>query len=504
MTRVRTLGRYELWIELARGGMAELFLARLHGAGGFAKLVAIKRILPALARDPAFVQMFLDEGRIASRLSHPNICQVFELGEERGELFLAMEYLEGAPWADLAAAGERDLRLVVSVLAQAAEGLHHAHALRDLTGRPTPVVHRDVSPQNLFVTVDGVCKVLDFGVSKMTTDGPRTREGVIKGKLPYMAPEQIAGAPIDARTDVFALGVCAWEALAGTRLYDRESDYAIWQAITEHDAPFVTTRWPACPPALAAMIARALARDPAHRVPTAQAFADELRRTAGVVPYTASELARIVHARCGAQIAERARRVAAVATEPVAPSEIATDVGPRDAIPTLDLKPSAPVKLRDRSQPVLREPARKASHVRSALIAALAAATVTAIVVIVLVRRETTPTPARDAGAATPPDAKPGFGSIVDLRRDLETLRHDLKPLQDLGKAVRGEGTYRLDSVPAAEIFVDGTAAGTTPIDVELAAGSHRVRAVLEDGRAQTFTIVIDAGQTLEGKRLAW
>ena len=231
-TTSRALGRYELVAELGRGGMAELFLGRLHGAGGFAKLVAIKRILPHLAEDRQFTEMFLTESRIAAQLSHPNVCQVFELGEEAGAPFLVMEYLEGVSWDHLCAAlpamaPARLARIVAGVLGQAAEGLHYAHTLRGSDGTSTPVIHRDVSPQNLFLTVDGVCKVLDFGVAKMMTDGPRTRSGVVKGKLPYMSPEQIRGEPLDARADVFALGVVAWEALAGRRLHDRETDFLI-------------------------------------------------------------------------------------------------------------------------------------------------------------------------------------------------------------------------------------------------------------------------------------
>ena len=172
------VGRYELLIELAKGGMAELYLGRLHGVGGFTRLVAIKRILPHLAEDKVFVEMFLNEGRIAAHLSHPNICQVHELGESEGELFLAMEYLDGVSWDALIKLMPRTpetLRLVAGVFAQACEGLHYAHELKDVDGTPTPVIHRDVSPQNLFVTIDGVAKILDFGVSKMQKDGPRTR-----------------------------------------------------------------------------------------------------------------------------------------------------------------------------------------------------------------------------------------------------------------------------------------------------------------------------------------
>ncbi|MBA2544608.1 MAG: serine/threonine protein kinase [Deltaproteobacteria bacterium] len=329
----RNIGRYEVLIELARGGMAELCLGRLHGAGGFAKLVAIKRILPHLADDEQFRDMFLEEGRIASRLSHPNVCQVFELDNSDGELFLAMEYLDGVGWDQLLAAtklGSRagpPLGLAAGVLAQAAEGLHYAHTLHDVEGNPTPVVHRDVSPQNLFVTLDGVCKVLDFGVSKMMTDGPRTKSGVVKGKLPYMAPEQIRGESVDARTDVFSLGVCLWEALAGERLYDRSTDFLVWKAITEEDAPPLVTRWPACPPAISELARQALARDPAARFASARAFAEALRDT---VPAMASS-ARIgdaVRTSCGEKIAARSKRVA-------------TAISSRRSGPIADLEPSS-------------------------------------------------------------------------------------------------------------------------------------------------------------------
>jgi len=310
-TREDRIGRYELLIELGHGGMAELFLARLHAPGGFAKLVAIKRILPHLARDEQFTQMFLEEGRIASRLSHPNVCQVFELDDSDGELFLAMEYLDGVSWDHLHArlADPPALAITAGVLAQAADGLHYAHTLRDIDGQATPVVHRDVSPQNLFVTVDGVCKVLDFGVSKMMTDGPRTKSGVVKGKLPYMAPEQIRGEPVDARTDVFSLGVCLWEALTGERLYDRATDFLIWKAVTEEDAPDVTTKWPACPPAVAAVSRHALARDPDRRFPSARAFADELRAAVPGLASTAA-IGDALKAACGDRISARAAQVA--------------------------------------------------------------------------------------------------------------------------------------------------------------------------------------------------
>ncbi|MCX5743471.1 MAG: serine/threonine-protein kinase [Proteobacteria bacterium] len=312
-------GRYDILLELGRGGMAELYLGRRSGVGGFEKLVAIKRILPHLAEDPQFRELFLNEARIAAQLSHPNVCQVHELDEADGELFLAMEYLEGVSWDALIAAaprGEIAMRLAAAVIAQTSEGLHYAHTLHDATGHPTPIVHRDVSPSNLFITIDGVCKVLDFGIAKMATGGragPKTRTGVLKGKLPYMAPEQIKGEAVDGRTDLFALGVCLWEALTGERLYDRDTDFLIWKAITEDPVPSVNARVQRYPAAIDAVIARALAKDPAQRYATVREFAAELTRI--VYPMSDAEVAGLVRSLCADRLARRQREVATVVSE---------------------------------------------------------------------------------------------------------------------------------------------------------------------------------------------
>ena len=384
------IGRYELLCELGRGGMAELFLGRLVAVGGFARVVAIKRILPHLAQDPQFKEMFLNEGRIAAQLHHQNICQVFELDESDGELFLAMEYLEGVSWDQLIRATPRDaaLKLTVEVLAQACEGLHYAHSLRDLEDKPTPVIHRDVSPQNLFVTVDGVCKVLDFGVAKIMTDGPRTRTGVIKGKLPYMAPEQIRGDDIDGRADVFSLGVVAWEALAGTRLFDRPTDFAIWKAITEEPIAEMRKHWPQCPPAVEQVVMQALARDAKYRYATAREFARALRAAAGVTA-TQAELAEAVRTSCGELLEMRRLQVATAVTTKRESADTIRDgemrlrselkqVG-RDAASTVDQLP----KREEKPAP----PAK--SHLgRTILVALIAAALAAGIVAFVMSRQQ--------------------------------------------------------------------------------------------------------------------
>ncbi len=274
-----------MFAQFARGGMAELYVGRLVGPARVEKLVVIKRMLAHLVDDPEHIAMFENEARIATRLNHPNVCQTYDFDEADGQQFLVMEFLRGLPWSEvidlLPSAELPRLRFLVGVIVQACEGLHHAHHLVDVDGQLTPIVHRDVTPGNLMITTDGVVKLLDFGVSKDTTAETATRVGMIKGKLPYMAPEQIRGDSVDGRADVFSLGVMLWEALASARLFSRGSDFQIWKAITEGAIPPL----PSTPITahLEPVVLHALARDRNARSPTARAFADELR--AALVPF---------------------------------------------------------------------------------------------------------------------------------------------------------------------------------------------------------------------------
>src|SRR5258708_29713522 len=261
----RSFGKYALVAKLATGGMAEIFLARQLGDGGFEKLVCIKRILPHLAKDPQFVAMVLDEARVVARISHPNVCQVYELGEIDGQYYIAMEYLEGVPLSWFRRKdyypSTPDVRLVAGFGIQASEGLHHAHQLRRPDGNLFGVVHRDVSPQNLFVTVDGVVKVIDFGIAKVQDASIRTSTGAMKGTYAYMAPEQLRGELVDRRTDVFALGVVMWGTLAQRHLFKRETDFLTFQAITVDRIPNICELRPDVPPLFGNAIARAVERD---------------------------------------------------------------------------------------------------------------------------------------------------------------------------------------------------------------------------------------------------
>jgi hypothetical protein len=269
------LGRYRLLELIATGGMAEIHLARAEGAAGFEKLLAIKRILPEHARDAEFVAMFLLEARIAATLHHANVVQVYDFGYDDGSYFLAMEYLRGSDTRRivdaLARAGQRmPLEIAVAIAMGAAAGLHYLHDKRDAEGRPLGLVHRDVSPQNIFVTADGTVKMVDFGIAKAVNRGDGTRAGTVKGKIGYLSPEQCRAEPLDRRSDVFSLAVVLWELTVGRRLFEGDSDFNVMRAIDERDAPNPSSLVPDYPRALERIVQRGLARDRDRRYASAE------------------------------------------------------------------------------------------------------------------------------------------------------------------------------------------------------------------------------------------
>jgi serine/threonine protein kinase len=277
----RRLGGYELRAKIADGGMAEVYVARRVATG---EIVAIKTIREQFARNKEFVTMFMDEAKIVSRLRHPNIIRYYELGTDDDQLFLAMELLFGQSlWALWDACRARGVRLRYDMIAwigaRVAEGLHYAHELVDEQGRPLDIVHRDVNATNLFVTYDGEIKVIDFGLAKAANRASKTAAGVIKGKVAYMSPEQAVGAPIDRRTDVFALGTTLWELACDRRLFKRSDDVETLRRVHAAEVPDATRIVDGFPPALWRILERALARDKDQRYRTAAELARDLDAT---------------------------------------------------------------------------------------------------------------------------------------------------------------------------------------------------------------------------------
>ena len=263
-------GKYDLLALLATGGMAEIWLARISGEAGFEKLVVIKRLLDQLALDAEFVEMFLDEARINARLQHSNIVQVMELGQVEGRYFMAMEYVPGLSVAQLGKRatkllGDVPLEVAGGIVMQACVGLHYAHEKTLPDGKPLDIIHRDVSPQNLICTFEGLVKVLDFGIAKASERVSQTRTGMVKGKFSYMSPEQCLGAPLDRRSDVFTLGIVLFELATSRRLFKRASTYDTYLAITQADVPSPSAVNYKIAPALEAVIVKALQRRPEDR-----------------------------------------------------------------------------------------------------------------------------------------------------------------------------------------------------------------------------------------------
>ena len=307
---LRRLGRYSLLKKIAMGGMGEVYLARLDSVQGVERLVAIKLLLPQFAEEQSVVEMFITEARIAAQIAHSNVCQVFELGMEQDELFICMEYLRGVPATSILKthkpANPVDTRISVAIVKQAAAGLQFAHDLKDENGESLGVVHRDISPGNIFITSGGTAKVLDFGVVKAKDSSHKTKTGALKGKFGYMSPEQIMAEPLDSRSDIFSLGIVLFELLTNRRLFTRESEYGTLKAITESPIPTLESFRPDLPPELGAVLARALSRDLDYRYATMRAFGEALSEA--MRPYggiaDAAEIGDYVSDKFSAQLGE--------------------------------------------------------------------------------------------------------------------------------------------------------------------------------------------------------
>ncbi len=403
------LGRYELLMRVGMGGMATVWAARLRGSRGFQKMVALKTILPRLSADPQYERLFLAEARLTGQVRHPNVAQIFDLGEDNGILFLAMEWIDGVSMSELLRAAkdsgvEIPLWVAIRIATQAAAGLHAAHELRGADGELLGLVHRDVSPQNILVSFDGITKVIDFGIAKALHDGITdvTHSLALRGKVGYLAPEQIAGAAADRRADVFAMGIVLYMLTTGVHPFESRGPLATLNKITGEPVTPPSTYRPDYPHELEAAVLKCLEKDPARRFATCDelvwvlesSFASDLRATDRDVAHFVRSLA----SELGAQ-RWRARALAAVEPTGVPNLSSTTSFLPNDS--------AGP-------------PRRKTSLLGLVLWSAVFAASVWILVLqwreapLVVIPEPTAPSAVRSPATCSPktaPPASPKFGS---------------------------------------------------------------------------------------------
>ncbi len=362
LRRGTRLGRYELLVPIARGGMARVWAARQHGQRGFTKLVAIKTILPHLAREGEFERMFLDEARIASLVHHPNVCEIYELGDDQGVLYLAMEWVSGDSLMHVMRNAKRvesiDLRIAARIVADGAAGLHAAHELTDDDNRPMSVVHRDVSPHNILISADGHIKVADFGVAKALGQmHSATIAGQIKGKIAYMAPEQITSTKVDRRSDIFSLGCILYEATTGLQPFLGDSDPQVMHAIMKGDYVPPSTLMIGYPKDLENIIKTALSPDVATRYANADQMKLALEQwlaVSGPIVST-SHVAALVKERIGPVLEKRREKIRDASTAQSGESMNATPGPPLPA-------PGSTSGVREHNKDAPRNPSRPDSY----------------------------------------------------------------------------------------------------------------------------------------------
>lgn len=351
-----SLGRYALYGEIAAGGMATVHLARLLGPVGFARTVAIKRLHPHLAKDPDFVAMFLEEARLAARVRHPNVVATLDVVSDDGELFLVMEYVAGESLSRLVRKARERGELVppryaVAIMSGALEGLHSAHDAKSEKGQALGLVHRDVSPQNVHVGVDGVPRLLDFGIAKATNRVQETRTDQIKGKVAYMSPEQLAKGAIDRRADVYSAAVVLWETLTGQRLFKADDVPSLVYAIINEEVRPPSSVVPDLPAGLDAIVMKGLDREADNRWSSAREMAAALEKA--LPPAPAREIGEWVHSIAGDALDWRQELVHRIESEtsssippphrrdsPAGPIEITSGVVPTDGDDGRDQAPT--------------------------------------------------------------------------------------------------------------------------------------------------------------------
>jgi serine/threonine-protein kinase len=459
------IGQYLLMTPLAQGGMAEIWLARQSGPKGFERLVVIKRMIDALESDPEHIEMFLTEARLAAQLNHPHVIQIFDLGEIEQSLYLVMEYLDGENLSVVRRMGlKHQLPLLdphaVRLIAWAADGLHYAHTRVGVDGKPLGIVHRDISPQNLFATFDGGLKVLDFGVAKIASQ--HTQSGKLKGKLGYMSPEQARGEPLDARSDVFALGIVLFEQLTRSRLFPNLDEPQILGAIAHGTLPRPTERRADLDRDLELMLLKAMAPRREERFQSARELQEALEgwlsRHGHVV--TTSDLADYLRTLFARRIHDRRQLIEAAMRAEMTPSSVRN-------VQRLAARTATTSAITSKSganpAPAAAPPPPARSWVPLVVGTALAAITVAGITVGLLSQRD------RSAAPPEPP---------APLAR----------PAPAAGPPILVVGS----NPPGAAITIDGAPAGVAPVTIEtLKVGEHDLEATLEGHQAVKRTVTL-------------
>jgi serine/threonine-protein kinase len=429
LTAGQVLGRYELLLPIAKGGMASVWAARLRGTRGFQKMVAIKTMLPGLVDDAHFEQMFLDEASLASQVRHPHVIEILDLGEVDHILFLVMEWVDGEPLNIImkyaATRGGIPLAIAVSITAQVCRGLHAAHELRDENGTLFGLVHRDVSPQNVLLTYDGVVKLVDFGVAKATSRASNeTEAGQLKGKIAYMSPEQLRGERIDRRTDVFAVGILLYMMTTGTHPFRGDDQGQTIKRISD-DEPVTapSSIVPGYPVGLEAVVMQALAKDASKRYPTANDMLIGLTRALppSMRPSTDEEVAEFLRALLPDRLEKRKialktaleaadRREAGRSAPRIADSDAPPDEAPtvleglvsgREMTPSMEGRLSLPGATSREAAPTTRDS--RGAPPRGTLRTALSIAALVGVVAVVLLLLSRRTVPTGTATATTNP-----------------------------------------------------------------------------------------------------
>ncbi len=536
------VGRYVLRAELASGGMAAVYLAELHGPHGFEKTVAVKRIHPHLAKDRRFVEMFLDEARLAARIHHPNVCAIVDFGEEEGAPYLVMEYLAGEPLSAvmkrIRSLDETPFWLPSRIVHDAALGLHAAHRLRGSDGSPVGVVHRDVSPQNVFVLFDGVTKVVDFGVARARGRLTTTRTNEIKGKLGYMSPEQLDQLGVDQRTDVWALGVVLWEATVGRRLFRAENEGATLNLVLHKPIPRPSEHREDYPERLEAIVMRCLERDPSARYATAEALASDLEEylySTGK-PAGQSQVRKWMEAHFEDRIGQQEMRLRDGSAAPFAEEDTGSTrsvLRERKAAEDDDRPTTLHEGGRDAATVLARPMRRTRATARFQPFAWMAGG---ALIVLALVYarglREVDPiappagappaatAPAPDIPLAAPspsvtaqqaePEAETGvspargpadadepMGSPEGSRRTSSPRPRRVEQAPAAQAASTEPGRLSLIAIPAATARLGARTLGVTPlVNLPLPPGVHRLDLRSESGRTKSVTVRVRSGET--------